>query len=159
MRYAKALQAGNCDEVVGLTAWMRQRLRNAESAGSGDTSTQTVRRELCDAIQDRAVEGNRLEPEGVEDRYVFAPGTELETLPADAGRSNLSKPVRERVWIRVTFPAPERALCDADGRPIRRVSVGVNVSLDGYVVKANVIGNLDVDRESIEYYGEADQGG
>jgi hypothetical protein len=70
----------------------------------------------------------------------------------------LSKPVQERVWLLVTYPAADRALCDETGKAIRSIRVGVNVSPDSYVVKAGVVGNLDIDRDSISYWAD-DQGG
>lgn len=158
MRYAHALQESDCDAVMSMTWWMNERLRNAAIDDSkGDV--EQVRRELCEAIQDRAIEGNRLRPEGVEDRYLFAPGTELEPLFMDRGRDDLEQPVGGRLWVQVTFPLPSRALCDEHGRPIRSIRVGVNVSRDGYILKASFIGNLDLDRGSISYDWDVDQGG
>jgi len=41
------------------------------------------------------------------------------------------------------------ALRDEAGRPIRSIVVGVDVSLDGCIVKAGILGNVELDRESI----------
>lgn len=159
LRYARACQSGDCDEIIGLTGWMRDRLRRSALETPGDEAQEAVRDELRARLQERTVEGNRLRPEGVEDMYVFAPGTQVEFVASDRGREDLSEVVRERVWLRVTYPAPDRALRDETGRPIRSIIVGVNVSAEGYIVKAGVLGNLDVDRDSISYAWDEGQGG
>jgi len=51
----------------------------------------------------------------------------------------------------VSYPAPTQSLKDENGTPIKWLRVGVNVSADGYVLKAGVIGNLEIDFESISY--------
>lgn len=159
MRYAKAYQSGDCDEVIGLTAWMHERLEKAALADPADEALEKVRQELRSRVLARPVEGNRLSPEGVEDGQVFAQGTTVRLVGSDKGREDLSQSVQERAWIRVTYPARDAALCDESGRPIRSITVGVNVSPEGYVVKAGVIGNLDVDRNSISYDWNDNQGG
>jgi hypothetical protein len=53
--------------------------------------------------------------------------------------------------MRVTYPSRRGALRDGKGIPIRSITVGVNVSTEGLALKANVIGNLDIDWESISY--------
>jgi hypothetical protein len=159
LRYAKAYQAGDGDEVIGLTWWMNERLNKTALGAADDRELDTVRDELRSRIQDRPIEGNRIRAEGVEDAYVFAPGATVEFVASDRGRKDLSQPVSERVWLRVTYPTPDSALCDESGKPIRSIIVGVNVSPGGYVVKAGVVGNLDIDRNSISYgWGEV-QGG
>lgn len=159
MRYVKAYQSGDCDEIIGLTAWMRERLDTAALKEPGDEALENVRQELRSRALQRPLEGNRLSPEGVDDAQVFAPGTTALLVGSDKGRKDLSQPVQERAWIRVVYPARDTALCDESGRPIRSITVGVNVSPEGYVVKAGVIGNLDVDRSSISYDWNDSQGG
>jgi hypothetical protein len=159
MRYAEALRAGDCDEVIALTAWMQDRLREAAEAPAGEPTPEEVEEDLCATLQNRSVEGNRLRPEGVEDRYVFAPGVELEPLAEDEGRNDLSRPVLGRLWIRVTYPAPDRALCDAAGRPIRSLEAGIHVTPEGCVAKAGVLGNAEVAPQSVSYGWGVDQGG
>jgi hypothetical protein len=159
MRYVNAYQSGNCDEVIGLTEWMNRRLEKAALEKSGDEAVEALRQELQSRIVERPVEGNRLGSEGVEDAYVFAPGTEVRFVSSDKGHEELSQPVRERVWVRVTYPAQETALRDESGKPIRSITVGINVSSDGFVVKAGVVGNLDIDRKSISYEWGENQGG
>jgi hypothetical protein len=159
MRYVRAYQSGDCDEITGLTAWMQERMRKAALTDPAEEALEKVRQELRARVLDRSVEGNRLSPEGVEDAQVFAPGTTARLVGSDKGRKDLSQPVQERAWVRVTYPARDTALCDESGRPIRSITVGVNVSSEGYVVKAGVVGNLDVDRSSISYDWNDNQGG
>lgn len=158
LRYAKAYQSGDCDEVIGLTWWMNERLRKAALELPNDTALEAIREELRTRIQERPVEGNRLRPEGIEDGYVFAPGAAFAFVSSDKGRENLSKPVHERAWLRVTYPVPDSAPCDERGKSIRSMRVGVNVSPDGYVIKAGVVGNLDIDRKSVSCEWDGKQG-
>jgi len=158
LRYARAYQAGDCDRVIGLTGWMQERVGQAGLESAEPQALDALLDELRARIQDRPVEGNRLRPEGVEDGYVFAQGATVDFDSSDRGRKDLSKPVQERVWLLVTYPAADRALCDETGKAIRSIRVGVNVSPDSYVVKAGVVGNLDIDRDSISYWAD-DQGG
>ena len=151
MRYAKAVQDGACDIIIPHTDWMRERLKTALAAGAGGEENDKIRGELCDKMQNRPSEGNQLRKEGVEDQYVFAPGATFEWVRADAGRTDLDTPVKRRTWIRVTFPKRSRALTDRTGRPIHSIVVGVNVSADDCVLKANVIGNLEIDTGSIKF--------
>lgn len=150
LQYAGAVRDGDCARAIALTAWMGERLRNARTAGA---DVEAVREQLCAELQDRSLEGNRLRPEGVEDRYVFAPGVTIEFVRADAGRSDLSRPVRGRAWLRVEYPAADRALSDQTGRPLKALTVGVNVTREGYVAKAGVVGNLEIDYGSLRYEG------
>lgn len=158
MRYAEAVQEGDCDEIIRMTWWITERLQRLESLGSSPTSLEAARAGICEQVQDRGVEGRRLRREGVEDQYVFAPGASIEPIHVDVGRTDLAKPVHDRTWVRVIYPAPERALLDEAGRPIRSIAVGVNVSKDGYVLKAGVIGNLDVGLSSVLYDWELNKG-
>ena len=152
VRYALALQEGRTDDVIALTHWMQERLKRVR-LGSDDSADMTAaREELRGDIVRRTLEGNRLRPEGVEDKYIFAPGARIEVVGADKRRDSadaLSCPVKERTWLRVEYPAPAEALRDEAGRPIRSIVVGVDVSWEGLVVKAGVLGNVELDREAI----------
>ncbi|MBI5092170.1 MAG: hypothetical protein HZB26_06945 [Candidatus Hydrogenedentes bacterium] len=150
LRYARAVQDGNCEIVIPHTHWMRERLK-AILAGAEKGAEDRVRGELCDKIQYRPAEGNQLRKEGAEDQYVFAPGATFEWVSEDAGRTDLDAPVRRRTWIRVVFPVRSRALSDLKGRPIRSMVVGVNVSVGETVLKASVVGNLEIDYGSFRY--------
>ena len=144
MRYALAVQNGNAEEVLRLVAWMNERLRRTDPSKRDSVTADLERRML-----DRSAEGNQMRPEGVCDQYVFAPGATLETLEEDEGRSDLSEPVAKRVWIRVTYPSPHRALLNSEGMPIHSLEVGVNISTEGLVLKAGVLGNVDIDEDSL----------
>ena len=158
-RYALAVRDSNCSEIIRMTLWMNERLDRVR-AGHGDSEElEAARQALCRQITHRTIEGNQLTAEGVEDQYFFAPGVALELVGIDEGAASLKRPVAERSWIRVTYPHRRRALRDEGGRPIRSIVVGVNVSEDGYILKAGVIGNLDVDRESIRYSWPRPEGG
>jgi hypothetical protein len=143
-RYAQALQENNFDAVIDMTWWMHERLRFSETSLTPPQSLAGVRGELAAGLR-RTIEGNRLRPEGIEDQYIFAPGVELDVVAADAGRNDLVKPAAERVWFRVTYPFAARAPRDEAGRPIRSLVAGVNVSQDGWILKAGVLGNLEID--------------
>ena len=151
LRYGAAFQQGAWDDIVAMTCWMQQRLQRVQIETGNAARREAVRAELRERVSDRRVEGNRLRAEGVEDQYVFAPGALLEPLQVDSGRRGLEAPTQERTWIRVTYPSRREALCDGKGIPIRSIVVGVNVSPEGAVLKANVIGNLDIDWQSISY--------
>ena len=148
-RYASAVRAGDCARAIELTWWMQERLRFALK--SGKDAQGSAMEDLCSSLKDRTTDGSRLRPEGIEDQYVFAPLAQVAVTRLDAGRQDLVKPVMERVWIHVSYPVPTQALRDDNGTPIKSLTVGVNVSTDGYVLKGGVIGNLEIDFESISY--------
>jgi hypothetical protein len=152
------MQDGDCDDVIALTAWMADRIRRVSLQAGGPDALDQAREHLCDQVRRRPVEGNQLRAEGIEDEYVFAPGTQLEVVAIDEGRDDLDRAIEQRVWIRVTYPRRATApLAPAAGagvplQPVHAWTVGVNVSQDDTcVVKANVIGNLEVDPDSIAF--------
>jgi len=159
IRYAVAMQQGNDAEVIRMTLWMKECLAHAQRCANGDGAFEAAYDRLCQGLHERAPEKSRIVPEGIEDKYLFVPGAELEVVGVDAGRTNLAKDVRERTWIRVTYPVRSRAPRDEAGEAIRSLIVGVNVSRDGYILKAAVIGNLDIDRGSFSYGWPVAQGG
>lgn len=149
-QYAMAYREGNWAKVVELTYWMKDRLDFVlETDGAGAVPAEKDR--LMDELGLRTVADNRLMDEGVEDQYVLSPGSEITYDSVDTGRDDLDGPVARRTWLKVVYPAREKALLDKDGLPIRSLRVGINVSTDGHVLKGNVIGNLDIDWESIMY--------
>jgi len=151
MQYAAAFQENNCEEVVRLTQWMQERLRRVRVESGDAAAFEAEKAALCARIRDRAVEGNQLRPEGIEDQYVFVPGARLEPVAVDEGWADLEQPVRQRVWIRVTYANRRHALRDETGLPVKAVTVGVNVSPEGLVLKAEVVGNVDILRETLSY--------
>lgn len=158
MAFARALQDNNCDEVIRLTAWMADRLRRVALESSDPEDVAEARRKLCQKILSRPYEDNILRGEGIEDQFVFAPGTQLEVVSKDPGRKDLGRPVAERVWIRVTYPRRETAPLapvkpgSPDMKPVRQWIVGVNLSQgDQTVLKASVLGNLEIKRDSAAF--------
>jgi hypothetical protein len=149
-QYAVACRDGDWERVLASTLWIRDRLEFVQQT-DGAQAIAAERDRLIAELGTRTVADNRLTEEGVEDQYVFSPGAEIEYESVDAGRGGLDAPVARRTWLRVTYPLREKSLLDADGLPIRSLRVGINVSHDGYVLKGNVIGNLDIDWESILY--------
>jgi len=151
LRYGAAFQQGAWDDIIGMTAWMQQRLLRVQIESGNATARDAARVKLRERVSDRRVEGNRLRAEGVEDQYVFVAGATLEPAGMDAGRPGLEAVTQDRTWIRVIYPSRTEALRDGKGIPIRSIVVGVNMSPEGSVLKANVAGNLDIDWESISY--------
>lgn len=149
-QYATACRDGDWARMVALTLWIRDRLDYVLQSDGGEAISAEKDRLMAD-LGTRTVADNRLTEEGVEDQYVFSPGAEIQYESVDAGREDLEAPTARRTWLRVTYPLREKSLLDGDGLPIRSLRVGINVSHDGYVLKGNVIGNLDIDWESIMY--------
>lgn len=155
-RYASAIQSGRCDEVIAMTAWMQERLEYVRRTAADPNEEIRTREELCRKTQERRPEGNQLSLEGIEDVYVFLLDAEVEVVGVDEGRDDLEKPVEERTWLEVRYPSKFRALHDQSGYPIKSLVVGVNISADGYVLKAGFLGNLDIDFDSVSYRWETE---
>lgn len=151
LEYAQSVKNGDCDQVVALTWWMQERLQWISLQAESPEKLKRVRHEMCSTLQDRTDQDNRLSVHGVADQYILVPGVRVEAVDVDSGRSDLAKPVANRTWIRVEFPMESQALRDLEGRPLRSLRAGINVSTDGYVLKAGVIGNLDIDWDSFNY--------
>ena len=149
-QYALACRDGNWVRVVGLTCWMQDRLAHVLK-NDGPNAVPLDRDRLVADLGTRTVADNRLADEGVEDPYIFSPGAKIAYDSVDAGRESLDAPVARRTWLRVEYPVREKAPLDREGVPIRSLRVGINVSSEGFVLKGNVIGNLDIDWESIKY--------
>ncbi len=147
MRYVQALQEGNCDEAIARILWMNERIEQTRLKNPEQIAE--IREELCRSLTDRRIEGNQLTEEGIEDQYVMAPGSRAVPVRVDEGRDDLERPAASRVWVEVTYPRRERAPVDLEGLPIRRLVAGINVTNDAYVLKASVIGNLEINFESI----------
>ena len=121
--FGRAFQSNDCDEVIRLTAWLADRLRRVALESSDRKSVAEARKKLCEKILARPYEDNVLRKEGIEDQFVFAPGSVLEVLSKDPGREDLGTPVAERVWIRVTYPQRETApLAPGARQPNRSIS-------------------------------------
>jgi len=149
-QYARAYQEGNWPRVIELTLWMEERLDYVAQSGTPE-DVAAERENLAAQLGTRTIAENRLNDEGVDDQYLFTPGSRLDFLSEDGGGDGLEAPVARRTWFKVTYPARDKALLDREGVPIRSVHAGISVSREGRVLKAGVIGNLDIDWNSIQY--------
>ena len=147
VQYALDIQKGRSTEAVNRIWWMVERLRRDSDKNEIEETKAKLSRTLAERIKGQ----NILRLEGVEDKYIFCPGAGIELFDVDEGLSDLEKEVESREWLKVRYPNKSVALKDVDGKPIRSLIVGVNVSKDGYILKAGVIGNLDIDWDSISY--------
>ncbi len=149
--YVRALQQGDWNAVVAQTRWMIDRLqyvrRNKEAGGAEAEARQA----LVHLLSDFDPAERRITPEGVPDAYVFTPQAQVAWAGRDAGRDDLAYAVAERVWLRVVYPEASRALRGPDNRPLRSLRVGLNLDEDGNVLKAGVLGNVEIDRDSFVY--------
>ena len=143
LAYAEAMLSGQCEDVAGMTWWFQERLRHL-GTNAPDT-------DFCEEIRRRTPEKNQLADGGIEDQYLFVPGVEIVVIAVDTGRTDLARPVAQRTWLRVRYPMKSQALRDEIGVPIHSLRVGVNVTADGYVLKAGVLGNLDIEWDSFNY--------
>jgi hypothetical protein len=158
--YAQAVQQGDWDGVMRRVPWMLERLSHAELNEGGAAARAAAQRELVALMEDRSPSSveNQLLAEGVEDWFVFSPHAVLAAEFVDAGRHDLESPAASRTWIRVIYESPATALRDGFNLPIRSLLAGVNVSESGAILKANVIGNLDIDEESVRYFAASGPG-
>lgn len=147
LQYVRAYQESDCGAVVDLTWWMKERI--AYATKHQGRSEADVRAGLCGAAMTRSPEGNRITPEGIEDQYIFRPGADVTFVGRDPGTEGLAKGTAQRTWLRVNFADESRAPFDSGKRPIRGLTVGVNVSEDGYILKAGIVGNLDIAHETV----------
>jgi len=151
VRYAHAVQDNDCDTVIALTLWMAERLQFVRLNGGDASSLESTRADLCRRLSERRLEEAQWEISGVEDRYVFMPGAELKVLAVEEGRGDLSRDAKECVLFRVSYAAPERALRDSEGLPVRSLEARVWISKEGFVLKASVLGDAEVDPDSFRY--------
>ena len=151
LAYVQAVQDRDAAGVIGMTLWMQERLSYAQVTAKDASDVVAARAALERKILKRVIEHNQLCSEGVEDKYVFAPGAEVEVAGVDEGRSDLAEPAAGRVWLRVTYPRESVALRGNNGDPIHSLRVGVNLTRGQKVLKASVIGNLDIDYESLSF--------
>lgn len=148
--YIEAVRDCDCEELVARTAWMQERLTNL-AANATESELEEERRALCERACKRDDAGYRLVQEGVRDQYLFFPGITYQFVGKDGGRDDLAAPVATRAWVEVKFASPLRCLIDEAGRSISGLTVGINVSADGKVLKADVLGNAEIQYDSIRY--------
>jgi len=150
-RYALSLVEGDYEAVVDQVLWMNERLNRIRLRTGDESAVADARVELVESLGRRNVAENQLTPEGVEDKYVLAPGVMLEWLGHDEGRDDLEAPAARCDWIRVRYPSRARALRDGENIPIHNIVVGVHSDRGGQVLKAGIEGNLDIVWNSISY--------
>jgi hypothetical protein len=155
-RYARALQTGDWDYIVDHTLWMQERLDYVQLQNSADEAVAAAHGEFVVQISERPAAGNQLREEGVEDQYVFSPAATLTMLSVDAGLEDLEAPVAGRAWIEVQYAERMAALLDESGLPIKRLVVGVNYTEEGAVLKGGIVGNLEIDWESVRFEWDAE---
>jgi hypothetical protein len=151
LAYARAVQTGNCEDVIDLTWWMQERLEYVRMRGGDPEAVAAARDALCSGLLDRTPEGNQLSPEGIEDKYLLQQDATIEAVAVETGGDALEKPVSRVVWLRVTYGDVRTAPRGEGGRPLKSLLAGVPVSADGYVLKGGVRGNLVIDWDSIAY--------
>jgi hypothetical protein len=151
LHYAEAVQAGDCATVVRLTWWMVEYLENARARDDALDAVDRARQRLCDAIEAPGEGPQRLVAEGIEDVHLFVPGAEIEPLALEPGSNDLAKPAIECLRLRLSYPQGVAAPRDDEGRRIDSIVVGIHLSEDGYVLKAGIIGNVELDWSSIAY--------
>lgn len=149
-RYTRAVQQGMCDEISEITWWMQERIAYVRQTGSAEELAE-ARANLCEAATSRDSGRRMIGGEGIADQYVFRPESTWRIVRVDEGRDDLSKPVGERAWLKVTHSLKTRAPLDEMGNPIRSMMVGINVSTDNFVLKAGVRGNVEIDFDSFQY--------
>jgi hypothetical protein len=96
--------------------------------------------------------GQFLTDGGADDAVLFSPLAQVEVVSVDPGRDDLETPAAGRVWVRVRYPSPTEALHDEEGRAIKTVRAGLTFSSDGRLVKAGIVGNVEMDDESEVVY-------
>lgn len=139
------------DWVVDHTLWMQERLQHVKLQNNDEQAVANARQALRQRLSLRKAANNQLKPTGIADQYIFAPSTTLEFLGMDTGHTGLAEPTALRTWIHVTYTERNKALRDTANIPIRSIIVGINVSHDNKILKANIVGNLDITTDSITY--------
>ena len=153
-QYVAAYQNLNWGAVIAQTLWMQDRLAFVMLGGDG--GAEDAREAMEAGLAERTEEGNQLRPEGIEDQYVITPFAAIEAIGSDAGHEDLERPAAGRVWFRAVYPTRVRAPRSPENLAIRSLVFGVNYTEDGYILKANIRGNLDIlwDRISLEWDSE-----
>lgn len=149
LRYAAAWQEGNCEEIVTMTWWMQERLNHVRSLSGDGEAVRSAEIELCADIQRHLPEKNELTPEGILDQYLFSRNTTIEVARVSEGRDDLAKPTKQSSWLQLTYQERDRAPRDESGNPIRSLDVAIYLSENGYVLKAGILGNAEIDWDSI----------
>lgn len=149
LSYVQAIQSSDVETVIQRVFWLRERVAYIDNSLTVEAERLGAHQHLREDLLRWDEAQNVLSAEGVDDHYVFAPGALIEIAGMDEGLPNLDAPTARRIWLRVVYPVPRTALRDREGRPIQALTVGLNLEAQGLVLKANIIGNLDIDWNSI----------
>ncbi len=151
--YVHAVQRRDCEQVIAMTAWMQDRLDYVRARASDAVAEeQAAREDLCQKIHRVPPDRSELSEGGVDDAALFTPLAEVELVSVDPGADDLEAPSAGRVWLRVRYPGPNDALRDASGRSIKTIRAGLTLSPEGRVIKAGIVGNVEIDTESEPVY-------
>jgi hypothetical protein len=151
--YVNAVQRGDCNFVIAATIWMQDRLEYVRSHAADPAAEERAAREaLCADIRNLPKDRRVITDGGAEDPALLTGLSRVDFVSVDPGREDLESPVAGRVWLRVRYPSAGEAPVDEIGRPIRTIRVGLTLTPDGHVVKAGVVGNMELDDESSVVY-------
>lgn len=148
-RYFTAYQTKNCSEIAQCTDWMIARLQKINDRYSDEAKINEARANLCKEVLVRIPGEERLQLLGLKDHYLIPQASNYKVVGADPGRTDLAKTVKERVWVRIEYSNKATAPKNEEGEPIKQLRAGVNISTDHRVLKGAVIGNWEIDTNSI----------
>lgn len=148
-RYIAAYQTRNCAEIASCTEWMIERLQKINEQHGDPAAVEKARGDLCEQVLVRKPGAEQLGLLGIEDQYLIPQGVTYKVLGADPGRTDLGRPVKERVWVLFEYSSESTAPKTEEGKPIRQLRAGVNISADHRVLKGAVKGNWEIDVNSI----------
>lgn len=146
-RYITAYQTQDCVEISASTEWVQERL--APLLQDEPAQFKAAQKKLCDELLHRKSGENQVEMLGIRDLYLMPTTVTYNVVGADPGRQDLVLPVLERVWIAFEYPNQATAPRSPSGKTISSLRAGINISTDSTILKGSVIGNWEIDRESI----------
>lgn len=146
-RYITAYQSQNCAEITACTEWIQERLNPL--GNDGITQFNAAQKKLCSELLSRKSGENQVEILGIRDIYLMPTTVTYKVMGADPGRQDLVLPVVERVWIAFEYPNQATAPQTPSGKTIRSLRAGINISTDNTILKGSIIGNWEIDRDSI----------
>jgi hypothetical protein len=149
-RYITAYQTQSCGEIIEITEWIRERLTTLQSEGTAQFDA--AQKKLCAELLSRNSKENQIELLGIRDVYLMPTTVTYKIVGADPGRQDLVLPVLERVWVAFEYPNRATAPRTPSGKAIEKLRAGLNISTENTVLKGSVIGNWEIDRESIRVY-------
>lgn len=144
--YATAVRDDDCATALPMVAWMTDRLDWTAKQG---LAVDGVRAELCGRITGVMGGPATVRNEGIDDAAVLVPSAQIEFVRVDGGLSDLGDLVSHRTWLRITYPDPHDAPRNRNGRPLKSLLAGVNIAQNGQVLKAAIIGNLELRPQAV----------